>query len=214
MGYTDNGVSKSDMNMQHLAITNSRQYDLPTHGIGHSVQLVNFTITQIDVDLYRIEPRQGGPSPSAYTTDGYTTSMIINGMIPIGYDLRQHASISHKEQEELDTLKRSLSKWKHQEKLKRFQELPSHIRQEIVDEALLRDCVRDIHDEASIDEKQFPDYDRLIELKLKNQEKNDRCVDSNRFTGSSKYQAIISVFKTEELVEAHAQASLEDEIAE
>lgn len=173
----------------------------------------------------------GQDSNVIYTTSGQTVSVddqtlnaILSGQFTIGETLTQE------ETKEMEDLEKEKQAWIKQQRLKGFQRLPAHLRQAVVDEAYLRDCIRDMN---NVDESKFDHEDRLQELKSR--EKASRFANHlgvhqsqqmNWFTSNTtvgfiqtetptfKYINIIEQFTTQELAEAHAAATLEESISE
>jgi hypothetical protein len=119
---------------------------------------------------------------------------------------------STEEVEELRSLENGLYNWKKQIGLNNFKKLPSHLRQAIVDEAIIKSMANTMY----VDETKFDDYKRLEELREKcNRDRyhfTHHQAPTDRF--SYHYESIIEQYELDELLEAHAEASLEDHIAE
>lgn len=161
--------------------------------------------------------------------DKATLQAILNGSITFGEQL------TDAERKELNNLKEEKEKWIRQQRLKGFQKLPAHLRQEIVDEAYLKDCINNMN---NIDETEFDSNDRISELEQKESNASlatwmgQAHAHTINLQGASnwyilhtdgtsyqpidqmifKYRKIINEFSTEELAEAHAAATLEESL--
>lgn len=212
---------------------NNRLHNFP-FSPGELYKGSDFNVQQVDVDVYQLfvedpysmlygvvaaSPSFGSPQPTGYHTrthmvDATTLRRIIDGDSFPEYGLYR---MTDKEKEELKGIEAEMDKWKIMQKINKFKALPTHIRQDIVDEAILRDLSFDIDKEEDI--SKFPDYKRFRELKEKRRpEIQFDSMHRVRHGGSDsfifKYGPVLAKFSTEELMEAHAEASLEDEIAD
>jgi hypothetical protein len=115
------------------------------------------------------------------------------------------------EEEELKELKVERDKYLTQQRLIAFQQLPAHIRQEIVDEAYLKETIREI---SSVDDSKFPNIKRYHQLKKKmDSSKVTFDVTSNVYLGYQyKYADLLNLFTLEQLTEAHTSATLEEQL--
>lgn len=132
-------------------------------------------------------------------------------------------NLTKEQHERLAELKKELEVWKRHQKLNKFKELPAHIRQEIVDEAIINDMVSNIN---NIKESDFPNQQELLQLiNCKSSNNIFATVDGtslglsyNYHLGSShsnisRYTSIIQCFTKDELIKAHLDASIDDEIS-
>jgi len=147
-----------------------------------------------------------GSSGSVFIQTGTTTSSNFSFTPPV--------QLSEKEQAKLQQLRKDKINWLKQEKLNNFKKLPAHLRQEIVDEANIKDFVNSI---ANIDKAGFPDQVEIDTLESKSNSHstlNGTWVGVDGFNTTlhmpSKYQTIINEFTKEELGSAHAEATLEE----
>lgn len=127
--------------------------------------------------------------------------------------------LSQQEEIELDNLESKLAIYTKNKKLERFKQLPSNIRQEIVDEAIIKDLRFKFTETEAIDD--FLDLERLNALRIRDYSRTymrGRGIKINPISDHTmqhlKYPFITNIFTVEELMEAHAEASLEDEIAD
>ena len=128
--------------------------------------------------------------------------------------------MTDEQKERLAELKKELNIWRKQQKLNKFKGLPEHLRQEIVDEAIVNDMILKIQD---VQDSDFPGYQELANLtSIKMPNNLFGPIDINfsaSFAGYSastitatKYYAIISLFTKDELMNAHMEASIEEQI--
>lgn len=144
--------------------------------------------------------------------------------------LHQSKPITKEEQAELDSLENELKSWTKVQKIIAFKFLHRNLRQDIVDEACYMDFYKNI---MSVDASKFPDATKLAELQEK---KQGYYIDSNglRVTGihagvnlgyayaysygysagspSWRFAEIHGIFTKEELMTAHAEITLEEEL--
>ncbi len=123
-------------------------------------------------------------------------------------------SLTSEESTELSSLEADLEVWHKQQKLAKFKELPTHIRQEIADEA----CMKYMYDDFyNVDESKFEYIDRINELKIK----QGMAYNTSYYMGAQtdcdhahnyKYHSFINEFNKKQILMAHAEATLEEEI--
>ena len=116
------------------------------------------------------------------------------------------------EAKQLDILKKDRDLWLKQEKLKAFQKLPNHLRQDIVDEACIVECIKDMSD---IDVSKFDKNDEIYKLESKNG--YYLAIDNatyHTYPHNSKYPVIIGALTRDELVDAHAAITLEENLGD
>lgn len=133
--------------------------------------------------------------------------------------LQIDTGLTDEESNELNQLESELRNWKHNKQLDKFKQLPAKLRQEIVDEALLKDLVSDYnHDRINVSE--FDSYKRMLELRSKRHNPwadvniNHSYNDFNQNYYHWKYDSIFKQFTTEELVAAHTEVTLEEELSD
>ena len=213
----------------------NQRYSLPFNGPGTCYEGHDFHARQVERNRYEVMSKRhtygglfGGAAPihsltannpftgNAHLVDAGTMRRIIDGEHFPQYDLYR---MSKEEVEELKELEKELRVWKKQEELNKYKLLPSHIRQEIVDEALLVDLMGN----AEPLNQKFEYWERMQELRHRENEASSYSnhVHAGNYNGPSpsggftlKYGPILNKFKTDELLEAHAEASLEEEIAD
>lgn len=148
------------------------------------------------------------------TSDSSMVYNIINGQHNFNVSVNgiNIFSITPKEEEELNELEGDFELWKKHQELLAFQGLPSELRQEIVNEALIKDMMDKID---HVDESEFDDIDRLNELRNK-KSPGIRFAHARGFIVSSpspyRYINVLERFTLSELMDAHAAASLEEEL--
>jgi hypothetical protein len=144
------------------------------------------------------------------------TSVGMGGLTHVHWP--QPPNISTEDLKELEGLETEVKQFVKQKKLSKFRALPRHLRQEIVDDGYVRDLIKDMS-EAS--EQDFPDAQRLAELRNKRHSWNSAhhtvnigSMFSYELPGgfSSRYSQILNQFTTEELAKAHADACLEEDL--
>jgi len=167
----------------------------------------------------------GGSSSGTFTTTTTTTSgtnMTLSGTI------NATPPLTDEEKKKLQQLREDRVRWIKEKKLNDFQKLPSHIRQEMVDEAYVRDFLNAIDNVNIID---FPGNKEVMELEVKEtyNSYNGTTIlttmggnwptNNIRLDGADyhiynhvnfKYGKILDEFTTSELAEAHAAATLEE----
>lgn len=178
-------------------------YEVKVHGRNS----INYGAAAIGGGVGAYSASYNPHNGNSFRVDAKTMKYIIDGVSLPHLGLSR---TSNEEIEELESLESELLKWKKQEQLNKFKLLPTHIRQEIVDEAIVNNLV---NSQPSDDE--FEDITRLRELRGKINPQVLRYSHDNQSTLNSlklKYEAFINKFTTNELMEAHIEASLEDEI--
>lgn len=141
------------------------------------------------------------------------TSQIPNYTISTTVSTIADYGLTPEEEKELQSLTEEKNRWLKEQQLKYFQNMPAHLRQDILDHSLIRDLVNGM---TNIDESKFHSIDRLNELNYRNNHilfKADMDInyDSNYY---SKYLFILNIFSTEELAEAHANATAEESLSD
>lgn len=162
---------------------------------------------------------------SGDTGDGtFTTTTLSSASIAIGEPL------TPEERQKLDNLLRDRDMWIRSEKLRNFQNLPVHIRQDIVDESCLRECLMGMDE---VNEFNFDGQSEINKL-----EQKDKMSHYNSYRSGTqlspnfhsyigpvdasyephniqfKYYKIINEFTKDELMEAHAAATLEESLSD
>jgi hypothetical protein len=128
--------------------------------------------------------------------------------------------MTSEQKERLAELRKGFDIWRKQQKLNKFKGLPEHLRQEIVDEAIINDMALKIQD---VQDSDFPGHQELANLtSIKVSSGIFDSIDINfsaSFTGynasiitTTKYYAITSLFTKDELMNAHMEASIEEQI--
>jgi hypothetical protein len=147
-------------------------------------------------------------------TTGITSTSISTIFGPGGLSAQIYPSLTPEEQKELETLEQEHRSFIKVNRIKKFQNLPKHIRQEIVDEAYIRDLTQSL---ASDDDKDFEHLQKLQSLRSKNSYNNGYATVTSigglmhqEYNYSGKYHNIIRHFVTEEIAQAHAQSCLEE----
>jgi hypothetical protein len=170
------------------------------------------TVTQVGPDSYdvrSVSPHSGGYH--SFTVDGATVGSILSNGMPVSHT----HFISEDEVKELESLEEEVKAWERQQKLVHFKELPRHIRQNIVDEACIKVMLQQMN---NVDTSKFEGWARLEELK--NKRNIVRGVTLTAVNGSIymghdytyKYNGITSEFSKEELIDAHAEATIEEDM--
>ena len=194
-------------------------YSLPFYGVGSTHQGQDYKAMQVSEDCYRVIPTAmgimnpfGSSEPDGYIVDAATMKQILDGHHMPQYNLYR---ITDEERKELSDLEKELKNWRIQEQLKDFKNLPAHLRQEIVDEAILKNLMGSFEEE--IDENNFISIKRIKDLRAKQYPDmffGRAMPDTGHGNYNFKYWPILNKFTTEQLQQAHADASLEDELAE
>jgi len=220
MGILDN-FSSSATKKADMVYEFNVNLNLPFEKVGDKFKDPDITITCVDYNKYQLfnlnlmaaDPHAG--NHRIMTISGREVKMILDGahMPHLGLYRPKKEEIIELEELELD-----LERWKRSEKLKIFQKLPAHIRQDVVDEIIIRDLLNDIEN-VNTKPENFSDYSRVKELRSKIQSANSyitpyRVTHDSHYPYMSKYSFLINTFTASELMEAHASASLEDEIVD
>lgn len=202
-GFIDKGPQAKDQPMPDL----NARFNLPFKHINDKKVGQDFVIKWISYNTYEviIDPHHSYSS-HVITVDAQVARDIIDmkHMPQIGL-----YRISKEEEQELKQLREEETQWRKNKKLELFRKLPSHLRQEIVDEAILKSIVTNDH---LADD--FHGFKRIREL----EEKEGSYKYATRLTSIAvdqwqfdyKYAIIINTFTLEELSDAHSEASLED----
>lgn len=223
----------------------NNSYNLPFTKIGDTYQGTDFAAKCLGEDRFELHTgssrnnypslsgaHPGGPMSSTIASLSYGSSLsmidaktmksVMDGDQLPHLGLPRMTSI---QKDRLETLNKEFEIWKKQQKLVKFKTLPSHIRQEIVDESIVKDLVSKIND---IDLDGFPDkkeLDKLVNLQTSTNKQYQGPYATMAITSSfglstnsmnvdvQKYSKILSMFTTEELMRAHTEACLEDEIS-
>lgn len=137
-----------------------------------------------------------------YNNTTVTTTNVILG------------TLTKEEYDKLQELREERKKWIRVQKLKEFQKLSAHIRQEIVDEACLCECLNNIN---SISGNGFEKQEEIEALENKESFSTQSayigvCSPSAHIDLISKYSPFINEFTKDELIEAHANATVEESL--
>ena len=179
-------------------------YSLPFTGIGSAYYGADYSASQIADNLYEVVTCGHN---QRHVVDAATMSNIITGATLPHLNLFR---LSQEEAAELRELEKELEKHEKQNKLNKFKALPVHIRQSIVDESILKDFSDEYFNN---NEKDFMHADRLKDLSTL-QANMYYPISSPNFDFNFKFLPLLSDFTTEELLEAHAEVSLEEQIAD
>jgi hypothetical protein len=150
-------------------------------------------------------------------TTGITSTSISTIFGPGGLSGVVYPLITPEESKELEILEQEHRVFIKTNRIKKFQSLPKHIRQEIVDEAYIRDLTQSL---ASNDDKDFEHLQKLQSLRSKQSYHNGYAATvisvgglmHQEYNYSGKYHNIIIHFTTEEIAKAHIEATLEEAI--
>lgn len=158
-------------------------------------------------------------------TNRTTSTFQLSGLVTYIYHMTQQDT------DRLRELRESRDKWIKRQKLKNFQKLPAHLRQAVVDEAYIKEYCESMQ---SIDTANFDDEQELHDLEAKEALSNPffagsslqqwpppsstsgvflHDLDKTYSNNNYKYADIISEFTADELADAHAQATLEEQIS-
>lgn len=137
--------------------------------------------------------------------------------------------LTDEEQQKLQDLHSEKNQWIKSERLKSFQKLPPHIRQDVVNEAIIAECVREMD---SVYNERFERQDDIDELESK-QHSHYASSSHNLIVPMThaghptifpnmnpnhgnmyKYGNLINEFTKDELMDAHAAATLEENLEE
>lgn len=157
-----------------------------------------------------------------YTVDASTIIQVINGASLPQFGLSR---MTKEQKEKLSELRVELENYKKHQRVVEFKKLPPHIRQEIIDECLIKKMLNAVQE---IDITKCPDYVEFKKLKdledASNQNLYGTLATAGYMTGTtfagynqtvytmSKYGTILDLINHDELMKAHAEASLEDEL--
>lgn len=171
-------------------------------GIGYEIY------EDISTNTFRLRMNSYSPNEMAITKQ--QAYDLKNGLTDL---LKVVNGMSQEEYDELQELKAELKKWKQQQKLLLFQQMPAHIRQQIVDEALVSDTLKKMN---NVPEAEFPEFTRLQQLrKMDLRSINFRYHDDMlglQQAPDFKWASLFNQFTVEELIEAHTNATIEEEI--
>lgn len=132
--------------------------------------------------------------------------------------------ITKEEESELRELEEECKSYVKNKKLQEFKKLPKNLRQRIVDILVLKTFSHDIN---SVDENSFEKVDRIKELRRKIP--NSQYYNNNAYYGSqgaiysttanfsleeSTIMNIVNAFERDDLLKAHAEVSLEEELGD
>ena len=174
----------------------------------------NLTITDRTDGTYHVTNTDNG---NTYTNIDTSTlgNMMTGGYFP--------AKMTVEERKKLDQLRQDKSRWIHEQKLKKFKLLPPHIRQAIVDESYVKDFI----DEMNNTSFHFPEQNQINELETREfayQKFSGSYQNYVSFTSATnfafnempypdfRYTSILNEFNTEELANAHTEATIEENL--
>jgi hypothetical protein len=155
-----------------------------------------------------------------YVVDSHTITQVISGASLPQIGLPR---MTKQQENRLDELQKEFDLWKKRQKLMAYKRLPPHIRQDIVDEALYKKMIIETN---KIEQTDFPDFKELKDLKSLRESGQHLYsgIASTPFSSSifghtqsldvGKYAVILSEFSLEELMQAHTEASLDDELSD
>lgn len=175
-------------------VNNGSGFDVTTDSINFPHQQVTYNAADVGI-------------VNTIINTGITVSNIAGQHIFIG------PHITDEEKKELESLEEELKVWKKHQELMHFKELSPELRQDIVNEAMTREAYRKMQD---VKEEDFDHNDRLAELRNKNSPSIQfvgHAVEFGPFE-SWRFSGILNKFTLKELAEAHAEASLEEELSE
>ena len=107
---------------------------------GDTHPMTDCMITYMGNDRFKLEV--SGSFNKGYTVDPYIVKDIIDGVAFPEYDLYR---MTPEEQKEYEELRQEYRTWKRQEQLKLFKQLPSHVRQQVVDECIIMSLIDKAH---------------------------------------------------------------------
>lgn len=192
-----------------VAVSLNTALNLPFSIPNDVFRMNDCEIRWITDDQYELNTAHYALNGASFVIDAYTTKQVIDGKSLPQYNLFR---ISKEEEKELNNIEKEYELWVKQYKLNYFKSLSSHIRQSIVDEAIIRKMSIQI---GKLEEEDFPNVKRMRELRTKQDPRYmPGMVSQSRRQGeySYKYLPIISYFTLDELLNAHAEATLENEI--
>ena len=159
----------------------------------------------------------GGWTQSTGSSGTFSGPSLGSIFGPGGLTATTFQPLSPEEKKELETLEQEYKVFIKSNRLKKFQNLPKHLRQEIVDECYIRDLTIAL---TPNEDKDFQDFAKLQALRAKNYDHGFGGLVgiTSGYAGVyhegsvGKYGSITKYFTTEELAQAHAQACLEEAI--
>jgi len=173
-------------------------------------------------ELYQMSNTTGSaivglPIATLGTSGTYISGTLTTGIY--GSSL-QGVPMSSEEAKRLNDLENELKVHITFEQIKKFKGLPRHIRQEIVDDAYIRDLMVEMRDSAH--ENSFERKSELDTLRLKERNRWNGMYHTGSIVSgwsihegsNTKYSAILGKFTTEQLAKAHAEVCLEEDINE
>lgn len=172
-------------------------------------------------ELYQMSNITGSAIVGLPTATLTGTRTYISGSLTTGiYGSLQGTSMSSEETKRLNDLENELKAHISFEQIKKFKALPRHIRQEIVDDAHIRDLMVEMRDSAH--ENSFERKSELDALRFKERNKWNGMYHTGSIVSgwsmhegsNTKYSAILGKFTTEQLAKAHAEVCLEEDINE
>jgi len=129
--------------------------------------------------------------------------------------------LSEKEKKKLDSLLADRNNWIKQKKLESFQKLPAHLRQQVVDESCIKECINQMN---NIDTSKFEGQFEIEKLEKKQYDPNQLVFNNvNISTGGTawigydnyyKHTDITDQLTKDELMNAHAAITLEENLGE
>ena len=124
--------------------------------------------------------------------------------------------LNSEEEKELENLQKDMNAWKKAKKIASFKTLHQELRQEIVDEACYIEFIKNME---NVNELEFQDYQKIQALKVRQSPYfiggiSSGCVQGGaHYIGNTwKFQQIHQTFTKDELMMAHSEASLEEEL--
>lgn len=192
-----------------VAVSLNTALNLPFSIPNDVFRMNDCEIRWITDDQYELNTKYYALNGASFVIDAHTTKQVIDGKSLPQYNLFR---ISKEEEKELNNIEKEYELWVKQYKLNYFKSLSSHIRQSMVDEAIIRKMSLQIN---KLDEEDFPNVKRMRELRTKQDPRYmPGMVSQSRrqCEYSYKYLPIISYFTLDELLNAHAEATLENEI--
>lgn len=221
------GVSAAGQQQKMLASAGAASSTLTTgtgacSGVVHHTTTGTYHVINVGVNDNTVYT---GSGQVINNVDDATVQAIINGTI--SSNSLTVNTMSEDERKELADLREEKKRWIRQEKLRAFKELPSHLRQDIVDEAYIKNSLDKMR---SVDESKFDSQQRLLDLEHK-EASTYQTTYGGTFTfqpsmwmtsgqldvdlGTNmwyKYGPIIDEFTLDELANAHSEATLEEQL--
>lgn len=172
----------------------------------------SYTIIRIGVGEYHVNT-----NGIYYTiTTDIAGAMIAGGGLSSAGIHMTPPPMTTEETNELEMLEQDLTNWKKQQKLVFFKELPVHIRQDIADEAYLKEVA------IKFDTIQDASFDNISRMNVLKSKKDNRGPPTTHFTIANighwdtsdgfKYKSFLDLFTKNEILTAHAEATLEEEL--